>query len=138
MSDMNKNHFNDIIKNDLPWAFDLGMHCKEISNGTATLELRYTKKMLRPGGTISGPTMMALADATMYAVVLGAIGAVKLAVTTSFNINFLSRPKANNLEAHGLLLKQGKRLIVIETKIFTVGVDHLVAHATGTYSVPRR
>ena len=90
----------------------------------------------RPASHSSGPTMMALADATMYAVVLSAIGIVKLAVTISFNINFLHRPPPADLMADGRLLKLGKRLAVIEVTLHSDGHKEPVAHATGTYSIP--
>ncbi|MBT3306974.1 MAG: PaaI family thioesterase, partial [Alphaproteobacteria bacterium] len=94
---------------EMPWAVEAGMTLETIGPDSATMRLAFNDGMLRPGGTMSGPTMMALADANMYAVVLGAIGIVKLAVTTSFNINFLFRPSPADLLAEGRLLKIGKR-----------------------------
>lgn len=128
--------FNDIIRHDLPWAHDIGMHADTIGEGTARLRLPYDKTMLRPGGVISGPTIMALADACMYAVVLSRIGEVKLAVTTSFNINFLYGASPVDLLADGGLLKLGKRLAVVQVSVHSEGVERAVAHATGTYSIP--
>ena len=78
--------------------------------------------------------MMMLADATMYAVVLSMIGKVELAVTTSFNINFLRKPTESDLIAEGKIIKLGKRLAVLEVSIFSK--EDIVAHATGTYSIP--
>ena len=78
--------------------------------------------------------MMMLADACMYAVVLSLIGKVELAVTTSFNINFLRKPSESNLIAEGGIIKLGKRLAVMEVSIFSQ--EEIVAHATGTYSIP--
>jgi len=128
--------FNDLMAEEMPWAVEAGMRADTIGTGTATVRLPFDDSMLRPGGTVSGPTMMALADATMYAVVLGAIGIVKLAVTTSFNINFLHRPSPDDLMAEGRLLKVGKRLAVVEVTLHSDGHDEPVAHATGTYSIP--
>ncbi len=128
--------FNGVIADDLPWAAELGMCAVSIGTGTAVLRLPYDNNMLRPGGTVSGPFMMALADAAMYAVVMSVIGEVKLAVTTSFNINFLHRPQPGDLLAEGKILKHGKRLAVVETTLHSDGFDEAVAHATGTYSIP--
>lgn len=128
--------FNRIIADDLTWASEIGMCAVSIGSGTAVLRLPYDANMLRPGGTVSGPFMMALADAAMYAVVMSAIGTVKLAVTTSFNINFLHRPRPGDLLADGKILKLGKRLAVVETTLHSDGFDEAVAHATGTYSIP--
>ncbi len=128
--------FNALMAKEIPWAKEMGITADDISRGTATLRLPFAESMLRPGGTISGPTMMALADTTMYAVVLGAIGIVKLAVTTSFNVNFLHRPSPADLMAEGRLMKLGKRLAVVEVTLHSDGHDEPVAHATGTYSIP--
>ena len=92
---------------------------------------------LRPGGTDSGPTMMALADFAIYAAILREIGLVKLAVTTSFNINFLKKPLASkDILAKCKLLKRGKTLAIGEVSLFSEGIDEPVAHAVGTYSIP--
>jgi len=91
---------------------------------------------LRPGGTISGPVMMAVADFTMYVAVLSAVGWVPLAVTTNLNINFLKKPGARDLLAEARLIKLGKRLAVGEVALRSDGDDELVAHVTSTYSIP--
>lgn len=129
--------FNRLIAAEMPWAAALGMTADVLDDGAARLRVPFDDGMLRPGGTVSGPTMMTLADATMYAVVLSAIGPQHLAVTTSFNINFLRKPGRADLVADGRLLKLGKRLAVIEVDLATVDDEQAtVAHATGTYSIP--
>jgi len=128
--------FNALMAEEMLWAVDVGKTLESIDAGKPVMRLPFDDGMLRPGGTVSGPTMMALADATMYAVVLSAIGIVKLAVTTSFNINFLHRPPPADLMADGRLLKLGKRLAVIEVTLQSDGHKEPVAHATGTYSIP--
>jgi uncharacterized protein (TIGR00369 family) len=136
MAQISKEVFDHIIKTELPWAEEIGMSCDTIKKGRAILRLPFNDKMLRPGGTVSGPTMMALADACMYAVVLSAIGPVKLAVTTNFNINFMHRPAPADLMCEGKILKLGKRLCVMDVTLYSEGHDDPVAHATGTYSIP--
>jgi len=128
--------FDQIIREDLPWAYDIGMHTDRIEKGVAVLRLPFRASMLRPGGVVSGPTIMALADACMYAVVLSAIGMVKMAVTTSFNINFLYAAKPADLLAEGRVLRLGTRLAVLAVAVHSEGHDQPVAHATGTYSIP--
>jgi uncharacterized protein (TIGR00369 family) len=96
----------------------------------------YREASIRPGGTISGPTMMALADFSMYVAVLASIGPVPLAVTTNLNINFLRRPAPRDLLAEARLLKLGKRLAVGEVTIRSEGEEEAVAHVTSTYSIP--
>jgi uncharacterized protein (TIGR00369 family) len=91
---------------------------------------------VRPGGTISGPTMMALADFAMYVAVLAAIGPVPLAVTINLSINFLRKPGQRDLVAEARLLKLGKRLATGEVTICSQGEEEPVAHVTSTYSIP--
>ena len=92
---------------------------------------------LRPGGTVSGPVMMALADVAAYVAILGEIGIVPLAVTTSLNINFLSKPlPGRDLIAEAELLKVGRRLVVAEVRLYADGDPTLLAQASLTYSVP--
>ena len=92
---------------------------------------------LRPGGTVSGPVMMGIADVALYVAILGRIGIVPLAVTTSLTINFLRKPTATSLIiAECKLLKIGRSLVVGEVSLYSDGSDELVAHVVGTYSVP--
>ena len=111
---------------------------EEVWHGGGRVRQIYRARLLRPGGTISGPTMMALADFAMYVGVLASIGPVPLAVTTNLNINFLRKPEARDLVAECRLLKLGKRLAVGEVTILSDGAPEPVAHVTSTYSIPAR
>jgi len=92
---------------------------------------------LRPGGTVSGPVMMALADVSLYVAILHEIGIVALAVTTSLNINFLRKPSADrDLIGECRLIKVGKALVVGDVHLYSEGDHRPVAHAVGTYSIP--
>ena len=106
-------------------------------NRGATVRHRIGENELRPGGTVSGPVMMAVADVAIYAAILGEIGIVPLAVTTSFNINFLRKPGAKS-DIIGVcrLLKVGRSLVIGEVNLYSEGEDQPVAHAVGTYSIP--
>ena len=134
MSKISAEQFNEIIETELPWAADAGMVLESIEEGKAVMKLPYHQKSIRPGGSISGPHMMMLSDACMFAVVLSMLGEVKLAVTTSFNINFLRKPQQTDLLAVGTIIKMGKRLAVIEVSVYSD--EDIVSHATGTYSIP--
>ena len=125
-----------MVAAELPHAADMGLYAEKIGDGTASLRLPFRDDMVRPGGSIAGPAIMELADATMYAALMGRIGAVKMAVTTSFNMNFLRLPRPADLIAEGRVIKVGKRLAVMEVTVFSDGGRDPVAHATGTYSVP--
>jgi uncharacterized protein (TIGR00369 family) len=105
-------------------------------HGGCRVRRAFSEKSLRPGGTISGPTMMGLTDFAMYVAILASIGPVPLAVTTSLNINFLRKPEQRDLVAEARLIKLGKRLAVGEVEIYSDGNDEMVAHATATYSIP--
>ena len=108
---------------------------EELWRGGCRLRRRYDKRGLRPGGTLSGATMMALGDFAMYLAVLSAIGWVPLAVTTNLTINFLRKPPARDLIAQARLLKLGRKLAVGEVAIHADGVEGMVAHVTSTYSI---
>jgi uncharacterized protein (TIGR00369 family) len=104
---------------------------------TCLLRQRYSERMLRPGGTISGPTLMGLADCAMYVVLLSAIGPVGLAVTTNLNINFLRKGQpGQDVLAAAKLLKLGKRLAVGEVNLLSGSSPDPIAHVTATYSIP--
>jgi uncharacterized protein (TIGR00369 family) len=105
---------------------------------SARMRLHTSADHLRPGGTISGPTIFALADVALYVAILAQLGRIKLAVTTNLNINFLRKPEPRDLIGEARLLKLGKRLAVGEVTVFSLGSEEMVAHATGTYSIPPR
>ncbi len=111
---------------------------EEIAPMSAIVRLAYHPDHLRPGGTISGPAMFALCDLALYVAILSEIGRVKLAVTTSVSINFLRKPAPADLIGKAGLIKLGKRLAVGEVGLFSPGEADMVAHATGTYSIPAR
>jgi uncharacterized protein (TIGR00369 family) len=113
-----------------------GLSIEAVWEGGGRVRQAYSDGSVRPGGTISGPTMMALADFAMYVAVLAAIGPVPLAVTTNLNINFLRKPARCDLVAEARLLKLGKRLAVGEVTIRSDGEAEPVAHVTSTYSIP--
>lgn len=117
-------------------AGDMGVIIEEIAPGRVSARVPYRESFTRPGGTVAGPVLMALADFVMWGVVMSLIGPVKLAVTTSLNINFLRRPGAVDVLAKGRILKLGKRLAVGEVYLYGGGSDELIAHVTCTYSIP--
>lgn len=101
------------------------------------LSMPIGEQQLRPGGTVSGPAMMTLADCAAYLLILGLIGPVALAVTTNLNINFLRKPGVARLQAAARMLKLGKSLAVCDVAILSEGQDDgPVAHAVVTYSIP--
>ncbi len=118
-------------------AEDIDLCIDRLDADNAYARVPFQAKLVRPGGTVSGPTIMALADAAMYAVVLGRLGKVEMAVTANLNINFLAKPKPVDLIAHAQILKLSRRQAVCEVSLYSAGDDdNLVAHVTGTYALP--
>lgn len=137
---MTPDALNDFLAREFPQINSGGPYyaVTAVTAGTATIRLDPDQSHIRPGGTISGPTLFALADLAAYAVILAHIGPVALAVTTNLNINFLRKPEVAPLEGRASLLKLGKRLAVIDVGIAPASGGDLVAHATTTYSIPPR
>ena len=109
-----------------------------VGDGTSTVSHEITAGELRPGGTVSGPILMSVADVALYVAILGKLGIIPLAVTTSFTINFLRKPAADRaIVGKCNLLKVGHSLVVGEIALYSRGQDEMVAHAVGTYSIPR-
>lgn len=137
---MTVEELNRFLAHEFPQMFhsESGLLVEDAWYHGCRVRQAYRDAFIRPGGTISGPTMMALADFTMYVAVLASIGPVPLAVTTNFNINFLRRPAQRDLIAEAKLMKLGKRLAVGEVAICSDGHADPVAHVTSTYSIPAR
>lgn len=112
------------------------MRVTEMEKGRGVLRMPVNSGMLRPGVTVYGPTMMALADAAMYAALLSEIGPDKLAVTTSFNANFLRRPSPADLMVEATILKLRRRFAILDVTMFSDGQEGAIAHMAGTYSIP--
>jgi len=110
---------------------------ESVGDGTSTVSHEITVHELRPGGTVAGPVLMAVADIALYVAILGKLGIIPLAVTTSFTINFLRRPAADRAIL-GIcnLMKVGHSLVVGDVALYSRGQDEIVAHAVGTYSIP--
>jgi len=132
--------FRRISAERMPFAQVLGFEIQSIAREAAVMRAVHRDEFLRPGGSIAGPIMMGLADAAFYAVILGNLGPVELAVTTNLCINFLRKPPPGDLIATAKILKLGKRLAVCEALLHSeaagFGAGRPVAHVTGTYSIP--
>ena len=109
---------------------------EELREGFLRIRVPVSDRNLRPGGTISGPTLMAVADTGMYCLTLAMIGRVALALTTNLNIDFLRAPKLADIIAETEMLKLGRRLAVGRVSIYSEGMAEPVAHASVTYSIP--
>ncbi len=110
----------------------------EITTRGGKIRLLEHERHIRPGGTMSGPAMMALADVAAYLILMGNIGPVALAVTTNLNINFVRKPEPGDLIAEGEIIKLGRSLAVFDVRIRSASSDALVAQASVTYAIPKR
>jgi uncharacterized protein (TIGR00369 family) len=135
---MDADEIAELLHEVFPQAFypGCGLMIERVDYADIRVRRHFQDGFLRPGGTISGPTMMELADFAMYVAVFSAVGPQPLAVTTNLNINFLRKPAKADLVADARLMKVGKRLAVGEVTIYSEGVAEPVAHVTSTYSIP--
>lgn len=138
MLKLNAVELDEFLKSVFPQIDDYYFKTEHVDEQSLRMRMQYHELQLRPGGTISGPTLMTLADTAMYLLVIAHIGPVPLAVTTNLNINFLRKPAPKDVIAEAKMLKLGARLAVGEVALFSEGEDAPVAHATLTYSIPPR
>jgi acyl-coenzyme A thioesterase PaaI-like protein len=129
-----KREIIEFIASDFPQVKSI---VEEVGDRSATVRRKIGIEDLRPGGTISGPALMSVADFALYVALLGEIGIVPLAVTTNLNVNFLRKPLPDH-DIIGVckLIKVGRSLAVGEVTLYSEGNPDAVAHAVGTYSIP--
>lgn len=137
MAELTAEQVQALIRSGVPMAEDIDLRIDHLDADRAVARVPFHGKLVRPGGTVSGPTIMSLADAAMYAVVLGRLGRVEMTVTANLNINFLARPRPIDLVAEARILRLSRRQAVCEVQLYSLGAeDDLVAHVTGTYALP--
>lgn len=117
---------------------DVTLRVAELAPGRITVVQPIARDQLRPGGTVSGPTLMSLADTAMYLLVLAHVGLREMAVTSHLSIDFLRRPDAVSLVAEATLMKLGRRSAVGHVILRSEGDDAPVASAQVTYALPPR
>lgn len=133
---MNAHELTQFLKSEFPQVAD-DYAIENVSLDEVTVRLKTSNKHLRPGGTISGPSMFALVDTSMYMIILANIGPKALTVTTNCSIDFMRKPEAGrDLIAKAHILKLGRVLIVGDVIIHSEGGEKPVARASLTYSVP--
>lgn len=137
MPRMNAEELESFIAKNFPGGKSFSQ-VEEVGDDWIRVRLPYSDDYLRPGGTISGPVLMSLADTATYMLILAMLGPVALAVTTSLNINFMRRPTPDAMIAKVKMLKLGRQLAVMDVMIEAATTGALVAQATVTYSIPPR
>ena len=133
---MNAEEIMALMTEHFPAVDAFGVRIDALEERTITLRLPYSTRQLRPGGTLSGPTLMTLADTAIYFLILAEKGALLQAVTTHLSIDFLRRPDPGDMLAKGKLIKLGRRLAVGTVELWSDASEHLVGHASVTYALP--
>ena len=136
MSTVTVEELNRIVRQELPLVETLGFVVESMDEGKCVVRAVFKDDHLRPGGTLSGPIMMALADFAMWGAIMSKAQRVQMALTTNLNINFLLRPEPGDIVAVAKIMKLGKRLAVGSVDVFGNNESDLVAHVTCTYSLP--
>lgn len=133
---MDKNALERFLDTTFPQVAD-DFEIEEVAPMHLVTRLKVAERHLRPGGTVSGPSMFALADVSIYLVTLAMVGPKALAVTTNATLDFLRKPEAGrDLIARTRLLKLGRTLAVGDTLIYSEGMEEAVARSSMTYSLP--
>ncbi|MEQ6203836.1 PaaI family thioesterase [Sulfitobacter sp. HNIBRBA2951] len=133
---MNADQLNVFMREVFQQVAD-DFNVEEVKPNEVTMRLRVTEKHLRPGGTVSGPSMFGLADVAAYVATLAMIGPKALAVTTNCSLDFMRKPQADaDLIATARLLKLGRQLSVSHVLVYSEGMADPVAQATMTYAIP--
>ena len=128
---------NDFLTNHFPQGEGFGA-VEEAGDGWVLMRLTVEDSHLRPGGTVSGPTMMGMADVAIWSALQTKIGPSPMTVKGNLNINFLSKPKPVDMLARARVLRVGRRNGVGECYIYSGDEDSMVAHVTATYSIPAK
>ena len=132
---MKKNDLETFLKVEFPQV-SKNFKILETKPNYLSMLMHISNEHLRPGGTVSGPTMFLLADVSFYLATLSMVGPKSLTVTTNCSINFLRKPNKKDLVSKARILKLGKTLSVGDVLIYSQGINKPVAHASLTYSIP--
>jgi acyl-coenzyme A thioesterase PaaI-like protein len=125
----------EFLNEVFPGAMDRFL-IEEVTPMRARVRMKYSDFQLRPGGTISGPSLMTLADTATWIGLLAMIGREPLSVTSHLDIDFLRKPAATDVIGHAVLHKVGKRLAVGDVLMYSDGEDVPCARASVTYAIP--
>lgn len=135
-SHISREQFDAIGRAGVPLADLMDIRTDTLAYGRARLRLPWQPLLARPGGVVSGPALFTLADMTMYALVMSAIGNQEMAVTADISIRYLNPAPACDVLADGGLLRLGRRNAVCEVSLSRADTGALIAHATGNYALP--
>ena len=133
---LNQQQITDLLQQHFPQIQD-EISIDSMNDQEATVRLSVNNRHLRPGNTVSGPSMFLLADVAAYIAILAQVGARTHAVTTSAHMDFLRKPQAEtDIIATTKILKISKQLAVVDVYLYSENDDNMVARAAMTYSLP--
>ena len=136
MAEITQSELDEIVAASIPWVNDLGLEVEAIGEGACRARLAYDDRKVRPGGTVAGPMLIALASYAAYVAVLSVAGRVELAAVISQSANFF-KGTAGDVIAEARIVSRGKRLVTTETRLLAAdSADTLLAQVTATYSLP--
>lgn len=134
---MDADGVNALLRRAFPDAVERGFpKVTEVGPGRVHVVSAYRDGQLRPGGVLSGPALMSLADTAAYALVLGHVGDQLMAVTSQLNMTFLRGAQPGDLHAEAELLRLGRRLVICDVRLWTESPERLAAQANVTYALP--
>ena len=136
MAEITEAELDEIVAASIPWVNDLGLEVEAIGEGTCRARLPYDARKVRPGGTVAGPMLVALASYAAYVAVLSVAGRVELAAVVTQTANFF-KGTAGDVIAEARVLNRGRRLVATETRLLAADDEaKLLALVTATYSLP--
>ena len=137
MQELTAKSIQEIIDRGVPLSAELGIEVVSVADEVAEVRLPYATRLLRPGGSVSGPALMAVIDTAMYALVLKAYGREEMALTSDMQLRFLRRAPATDIIGKAQFLKRGARLLAFEVMLYGKGETEPCVHATGSYMLPQ-
>lgn len=136
MQELTAKSIQEIIDRGVPLSSDLGIEVVSVADDSCEVRLPYATRLLRPGGSMSGPALMAVIDTAMYALILKAFGREEMALTSDMQLRFLRRAPATDIIGKAKFLKRGSRLATFEVLLYGKGETEACVHATGAYMLP--
>lgn len=137
MNKISEAELAEIVRRAIPWAADMGLSVEDLAAGRCRVRLPFHPRHVRPGGTLGGPALLALASFAAYGAVLSVVGRLEETSAVTLTGTFL-RPAAGDVVAEARVVNQGRRLVYTETRLFAADEEErLLAHVTATYAPPK-
>ncbi len=137
MASITQAELDEIVTASLGWVEDMGLRIEEIGEGACRARLPFDTRRVRPGGTVAGPMLLALASYAAYVAVLSLAGRVELAAVINMGANFF-QGASGDVIAEARVINRGRRLMTTETRLLEAdGEGRLLAQVSAVYSLPK-